>query len=544
MKVTRKAEQSKSIPEEKKMDQEIKKTSKPKLGELLVQYGIITSNMLKNALKRQSQVGGQIGSTLIEMGYLTTDALLEFLSKQLGVPSVNLFKLNIAPETLKALPLEKIKEFKVLPLEIDDKFTLAMVNPTDYIAIKDIEFTLGKRVNPVVVTSSQMEAAIKSLETKGIKEIKGAEIEKGLARISEDVAGDMKTLLKQLAESKAMDLQLTAGVPPSFKMGSELRRLSMSPLTPEHMNTYAQALLSEKQWENFDIANDLDFAFTDEELGRFRGNIYKQRNSVSITIRRIPDHMPGLRELGLPDELEPYALKTQGLILITGPASHGKSTTLAALIDIINTKRKCNIITLEDPIEYLHKHKNSNVNQREILTDTSSFQDGLKHIFRQDPDVIVVGEMRDPESFRIALQAAETGHLVLSTLHARNATSTIERVIDIFPPYEQSQIRSQIADSLLLVLSQRLVIKKDRSGLVLAYEKLINTLKIKNFIRDGKTHQIRSQMQVPSEDYSSIDVSLAKLCMEGKITAEEGARHADDASYYQNMTKGSGIGRG
>ena len=525
------------------MNQEIKKTGKPKLGELLVQYGIITSNMLKNALKRQSQAGGQIGSTLIEMGYLTTDALLEFLSKQLGVPSVNLFKLNITPETLKALSLEKIKEFKVLPLEIDDKFTLAMVNPTDYIAIKDIEFTLGRRVNPVVVTSSQMEAAIKSLDTKGITEIKGTEIEECLVCISEDVAGDIKTLLRQLAESKAMDLQLTAGVPPSFKMGSELRRLSMSPLTPEHMNTYAQALLSEEQWKNFDIANDLDFAFTDKELGRFRVNIYKQRNSVSITIRRIPDHVPGLRELGLPDELEPYVLKTQGLILITGPASHGKSTTLATLIDIINTKRKCNIITLEDPIEYLHKHKNSNVNQREILTDTSSFQDGLKHIFRQDPDVIVVGEMRDPESFRIALQAAETGHLVLSTLHARNATSTIERVIDIFPPYQQSQIRSQIADSLLLVLSQRLVIKKDRSGLVLAYEKLINTLKIKNFIREGKTHQIRSQMQVPVEEYSSLDVSLAKLCMEGEITVEEGARHADDPYFYQNMTKGNRMGR-
>ena len=525
------------------MNQEIKRGKKTRLGELLVEYEIITMAMLENALKRQSQSGGQIGSILIEMGYITTDALLEFLGKQLGVPSVNLFKLDIPPESLKALPLEKIKEFKAIPLEIDDKFLLAMVNPKDYLTIQDIEFKLGKRVTPVVVASSQMEAAIRSLETKGPGEIKGVEIEKSLATVGGEDTGDMKMLLKQLAGSTASDLQLTAGVPPSLKMGSELKRFSLPPLTPENMETYAQGLLSEAQRRKFSSTNDIDFAFTDSECGRFRANIYKQRNSVSITIRRIPDHIPGITELGLPAELESYVLKSQGLILITGPASHGKSTTLASLVDIINTKRKCNIITLEDPIEYLHKHKNSNVNQREIGIDTDSFHAGLKRIFRQSPDVIVIGEMRDPESFQIALQAAETGHLVLSTLHSRNATSTIERVIDIFPPYQQNQIRSQIADSLLLVLSQRLITKKDGSGLVLATERLINTLKIKNFIRDAKTHQIRSQMQVPGEEYSSLDVSIAGLCLEGEISPEEGAKHADDLTFYQHYIKNKGMGR-
>ncbi len=524
------------------MSKEIKKIQKPKLGELLVAYEIITPAMLENALQRQSQVGGQIGSTLIEMGYLTTDALLEFLGKQLGVPSVNLFKLDIPPETLQALPLEKIKEFKAIPLEIDDKLLLAMVNPKDYLAIQDIEFKLGKRLSPVVVTAAQMEVAIKSLETGGTK-IKSPEGEIHLTDRSEEITSDIHTLLKHLTQSAASDLQLTAGVPPSLKMGSELRRLNLPPLTPELMNTYAQSLLPEELQRKFSRTNDLDFAFTEKELGRLRVNIYKQRNSVSITIRRIPDYIPELSELGLPEELENFALKRQGLILITGPASHGKSTTLASLVDIINTKRKSNIITLEDPIEYLHKHKNSNVNQREIGIDTESFHAGLKRIFRQGPDVIVIGEMRDPESFQIALQAAETGHLVLSTLHARNATSTIERIIDIFPPYQQNQIRSQLADSLLLVLSQRLVLKKDGSGLVLATERLVNTLKIKNFIRDAKTHQIRSQMQIPGEEYSSIDVSLANLCNAGQITAEEGARHADDPAFYQSLVKGERRGR-
>lgn len=517
------------------------KDRKPKLGEILLTYGIITSNMLKNALRRQLQVGGQIGSILIEMGYVSVDTLLDFLSKQFGVSPANLFKIDIPPQVLKILPLEKIKEYKVLPLEIDDKFTLAMVNPSDFVAIKDIEFILGKRVHPVVVTSAQMKAAIKSLESKGVRELKGYEIEKSSAALSEEAASDMRILLNRLVESDASDLQLTAGVPPSLKFGNELMRLNMPPLTPQEMITCAKALMSEDQQKKFDSSNELDFAFTDNEKGRFRVSVYKQRSSISITIRRIFDYIPGLKELGLPAELRSYALKLQGLILITGPAGHGKSTTMASLVDIINTTRKCNIITLEDPIEYLHKHKNSNVNQREIGIDTVSFFEGMKHIFRQDPDVIVIGEMRDTDSFKIALQAAETGHLILSTLHARNATSTIARIIDMFPPHQQSQIRNQLADCLLLILSQRLVKKKDGSGLILAYEKLINTFKIKNFIREGKTHQIRSQMQIPGEEYSSIDASLAKLCLEGKITAEEGALHSDYLSFYQDMIKGKGM---
>lgn len=526
------------------MTDRARKEMKPRLGEILVEYGIITSNMLENALRRQSQVGGQIGSVLIEMGYISPDTLLEFMSKKVGTPSVNLFTIDIPREVLASIPHEKIMEYKVLPVEIDNKFMVAMVNPNDYVAIRDLEFIIGRRITPVIVPAAQMDAALKLLESQETTELRGSEIEKACIVTSEEVTGeavDMNMLLSRLAESKATDLQLTAGVPPSLKMSTELQRLNLPPLTPEQTILYANALMSGERREKFKTANDIDFAFTDPELGRFRVNIYKQRNSVSITLRRIPDRIPDLIELGLPEDLEEMALKNQGLILITGPAGHGKSTTLAALVDIINTKRKCNIITLEDPIEYLYKHKNSNVNQREIGLDTASFHEGLKHIFRQDPDVIVIGEMRDPASFEIALQAAETGHLVLSTLHSRNATSTIERVIDIFPPHQQPQIRTQLADSLIMVLSQRLVLNKDKTGSVLAYEKLVNNFKIKNFIREGKTHQIRSQMLVPGEDYSSIDVSLARLCLEGKITAEEGAKHADNVAFYQDTLRGKGI---
>ncbi|MDP2754146.1 MAG: ATPase, T2SS/T4P/T4SS family, partial [Nitrospirota bacterium] len=361
---------------------------KQRLGELLIEQGLISTIQLKDALRRQSQVGGQIGSILVEMGLITIDDLLNFLNKQLGVPSVNLFKVDITPELLKLMPLEKFKTMKVIPLGIDENsVTLAMVNPHDMISIRDIEFSIGKKVNPVVVPASQMEVAIQSLMTNPEIGIVGESIEKEARRAETKKAPKLMSLLKYLADSPATDILLTAGVPPSIKLSNDIKRASMDPLTPLDCERYARELTSEKDWEIFTQKGDCDLAVTYPEVGRFRVNFYKQRHSISITLRHIKDNLPSLKELNLPDWLEEYAMKTQGLILISGSAGHGKTTTLAAMVDFINTTRKCNIITLEDPIEYLHKHKKSNVNQREIGLDTESFYEGLKHVFRQDPDV-------------------------------------------------------------------------------------------------------------------------------------------------------------
>lgn len=511
---------------------------KQRLGELLIEQGLISTIQLKDALRRQSQVGGQIGSILVEMGFITIDDLLNFLNKQLGVPSVNLFKVDITPELLKLMPLEKIKTMKVIPLSIDENsVTLAMVNPHDMISIRDIEFSIGKKVNPVVVPASQMEVAIQSLMTNPEIGIVGESIEKEARRAETKKAPKLMSLLKYLADSPATDILLTAGVPPSIKLSNDIKRASMDPLTPIDCERYARELTSEKDWEIFTQKGDYDLAVTYPEIGRFRANFYRQRNSISITLRHIKEILPSLKELNLPDWIEEYAMKTQGLILISGPAGHGKTTTLAAIVDIINTNRRCNIVTLEDPIEYLHKHKKSNVNQREIGLDTESFYEGLKHVFRQDPDVIVVGEMRDPESFAIALQAADTGHLVLSTVHANTSTSTIERIINTFPPHQQNMIRSRIADTLLFVIAQRLVPLKKGEGRILAYEKLINSYSIKNFIREGKTHQIRGQLQTGTDDFAPIDISLAKLYTSGLITFESGLTYSENKQFYKDLTK-------
>ncbi len=513
---------------------------KQRLGELLVEHGLINTNQLKEALKRQAQVGGQLGSILVEMGIITNEDLLIFLSQQLGIPATNLFKLNIEPDILKLLPIEKIKAMKVIPVSIDEStVTLAMVNPKDMLSIRDIEFSLGKKVKPVVVPASQMDAAIQSLLSNPEIGLTGENVEKEAHKVEPTKAPPLMSLLKYLITSPATDMLLTAGVAPSIKLSNDIKRASMNTLTPFDCERYARELVSEKDWEIFIKKGDYDFAVTYPEFGRFRVNLYRQRNSVSITIRHIQDILPSLEELNLPEWIGELVLSPQGLIIVSGPAGHGKTTTLAAMVDIINSNKKCNVITLEDPIEYLHKHKKSNVNQRDIGIDTESFYEGLKHIFRQDPDVIVIGEMRDADSCAIALQAADTGHLVITTVHASTSASTIERIINMFPPHQQGLIRTRIADSLLFVFAQRLIPMKSGEGRLLAYEKIINSHSIKNLIREGKTFQIKSQMLSGSEDFTSLEASLAKLYLSGLINFEAGLLYSENKQFYKELTKGA-----
>ena len=346
-------------------------------------------------------------------------------------------------------------------------------------------------------------------------------------------------LCRQLVVERASDLLLSAGAPPSLKKDGELLRLPYPALTPQQMVLYARGLMTESQWEEFQLCKEQDFSCSFPEVGRFRVNVYLQRGSIACSIRATIEDIPSMAELGLPPWLGDYALRPHGLILIAASTGQGKTTTLAALVDLINTVKRANIVTIEEPIEYQHRHKLSNVNQREVGIDTDSFQEGLKRVFRQAPDVIVIGEIRDPESAAIAIQAACTGHLVLSTVHASSSTTAIERLIDIFAPVHQHQIRNQLAESLLLVLGQRLVPVKDGKGRVLACEKLINSNRVRSLIREGKTHLIRSLLQQGTDDFHCLDAELAQLCREGKITFEEGLKQCDSSGFFHDaMTRG------
>ncbi len=516
-----------------------KSAKRLRLGELLVKSGLINQEQLLQVLKRQTQVGGQLGSILIDMGFITTDELLDFLSKKLGVQGINLFETNIEAPILNILSREKMSSLKVLPLASDSStVTLAMVNPQDFITISEIEFMLGKKIKAKVVPAFMMEAAIKSLPNRRDQPLKGEAI-KQMTLFEREKMGDIPELLPflhSLSEKGASDILLTSGAPPSVRINNKLERLPMLPLTPADCERFARELIPYNEWDNFINQNEIDFAVSFHDVGRFRVNVYRQRNSISMTIRPVTYSVMSMVELNIPDWIKDFVFKPQGMILVSGPSGHGKTTTLAAMLDLINTHKKCNVITFEDPIEFLHKHKMSNINQREIGTDTESFISGMRHVFRQNPDVIVIGEMRDRETFEMALRAADTGHLVISSVHSDYSTSIFDRVIAMFEPYQQELIRTMLADTLLLVLSQRLIPRKDGKGRILALEKLINTYRIKKLIKEKNTHQIRSQMQAGSDDFESIDVAISKLYKRGLITFEEGLVYVEEEQFYRELT--------
>jgi twitching motility protein PilT len=511
-----------------------------KIGYLLLESNIITPEQLSVALKRQSQSGERIGSVLLQLGYLDTDTLLDILHQHSGSPSIDLFRSQIDPYILDILSLEQMKHFQVLPISQSSKGLLvAMADPGDIRAIDELTFITGRNIVPVIVPHTQLSAVLRYIEQQGGEFngfLSGKDVE--AEQITESIPGSIELtfLIKLLIEKNASDLLLSAGVPPCLKLNNEIIRLSGMNLTPAEVEKTARELMTDLQWQEFSAKGELDFGLSSSEIGRFRINAYRQRGTISLAIRNIIENIPSVAALGLPDWLDEYVLNSQGLILITGPVGHGKSTTLAALVNVINSIRKCNIITIEDPIEFLHKHRMSNINQREVGRDTPSFNEGLKHIFRQAPDVIVIGEMRDPESFEIAMQAAETGHLVISTMHSSTSTTAIERIIEIFPPEKQQQIRVQLAEVLLLILNQRLIPRKNGNGRALAYEKLANSPRIRNMIREGKTHHIRSLFQHSAEEFHPIDSSLSSLVRKGEISLEEGIKYCENPAALREMT--------
>ncbi|BFU46773.1 type IV pilus twitching motility protein PilT [Krasilnikovia sp. MM14-A1004] len=340
-----------------------------------------------------------------------------------------------------------------------------------------------------------------------------------------DGSGDLAVLdqmLRMLVESRGSDLHLTVGSPPMIRVDGGLRPLpGYGKLNSADTALLARAALNPKQWDTFLREKELDFAHSIVGVSRFRGNIYVQRNSFGCVFRAIPHKIKPLDELGMPDSVSRLAYLPRGLVLVTGPTGSGKTTTLASVLDLANRSRSAHIITIEDPIEFLHPHKRCVVNQREVGADTETFASALKHALRQDPDIILVGELRDLETTSTALTAAETGHLVLATLHTQSATQTIDRVIDIFPPHQQLQIRAQLAASLQGVVTQALAPRADGKGRVVVCEILTATPAIRSLIREGKSHQIPSFMQSGANDgMLAFDQHLADRVREGLVSLD------------------------
>ncbi len=328
-------------------------------------------------------------------------------------------------------------------------------------------------------------------------------------------------LVNIATSKKASDIHITVGMPPVLRINGQLINFGEEKLRPDDTKTLVYETLSEHLIKELEENGEVDTSFSSPGIGRYRVNAYKQRGSYGMALRIIPLEIPNIDDLGLPPVVKDLARLPRGLILVTGPTGSGKSTTLATMINQINNERKCHILTLEDPIEYLHKHNQSIVNQREIGTDSRSFASSLRAALRQDPDVILVGEMRDLETISIALTAAETGHLVLSTLHTNGAAKTIDRIIDVFPPHQQQQVRIQFSSAIQAIISQQLLPKSDESGRVAAFEIMVATSAIRNLIREDKIHQIDTAIQTGAKyQMQPMDSSLLELYKRGLISKD------------------------
>jgi twitching motility protein PilT len=349
----------------------------------------------------------------------------------------------------------------------------------------------------------------------------------------------IEELLQEAVARHASDLHLTVGVPPIIRVHGSLDRMNFPTLKPDDTRQLLESMTTDERRRQFQETGEVDFSHAIFGLSRFRVNAFQQRGAIAIAIRVISEKVPSLDELGLPDIIKNFSRKPRGLVLVTGPTGSGKSTPMAAMIDLINDERSCNILTLEDPIEYLHRHKNSLVNQREIGADTQSFANGLRAALREDPDVILVGEMRDMETISIAVRAAETGHLVLATLHTGDAAQTVDRIIDVFPPHQQQQIRVQLSLTLQGIVAQQLLPRMNGSGRVAAVEVLVATPAARNLIREGKSHQLLSVIQTGAKSgMQSTDAALRDLCRSGIISDEEAMAHAMDLENFLRLRRG------
>jgi twitching motility protein PilT len=353
---------------------------------------------------------------------------------------------------------------------------------------------------------------------------------------------NLKQLLFTMVEKGASDIHLTANMAPTLRIDGSMISLKLPPLRSEHVKQLVYEHINEEQKIRFEKQNNLDFSISVPNLSRFRGNLMVQRGSVAAVFRQIPFKIRSFEELGLPPVVRELAEKPRGLVLVTGATGSGKSTTLATIIDLINSEQRGHILTIEDPIEFVHQHKLSVVNQREVGTDCASFKEALKYALRQDPDVVLVGEMRDQETIEAALTIAETGHLAFATLHTNTAVSSINRVIDVFPPHQQTQIRTQLSMTLLGVLSQQLIPRAGGSGRVIAIEVMVPNSAIKNLIREDKLHQVYSQMQVGQQGsgMQTMNQALANLYLQGLVTPEDAFLASGDPEELRQILQPGG----
>ncbi|HWE56508.1 MAG TPA: PilT/PilU family type 4a pilus ATPase [Acidimicrobiales bacterium] len=502
------------------------------VGEFLVTRKVLSRDVLEQALITEAETGVPLAKLLSSEGLVAERDLVAAVADQLGLP---MWDPDISPIPAilgGMLPVAMCQRYRAVAVGMNgNELTVAMENPMDQDAVKQISAETGWVVRPVLAAGSDVTLAVEVLYGVESAPTPVADTDEGAAPTPTEV--HINELLAEMVEAGASDLHLSAGLPPCIRIDGNMRPMGDHvELTPSEIRRLVYSILTQRQREKFEENLELDTSHPVPNVGRFRLNVFLQRDSVGAVLRAIPYKIVPLEKLGIPAVVGGLANMPRGLVLVTGPTGSGKSTTLASIIDVINTTHSSHIMTVEDPIEFVHSHKRCVVNQREVGEDTKSFSAALKHVLRQDPDVILVGEMRDLETISTALTAAETGHLVFGTLHTQDAPQSIDRVIDVFPAHQQQQIRVQLASALQAVVTQQLVPRAGGRGRAVACEILVVTPAVRNLIREGKVHQIYSAMQGGGKyGMQTMDQSLADLVRAGAISMDlalERCHHEDD----------------
>jgi twitching motility protein PilT len=526
--------------------------SSRQLGEFLVERKVLSRHDLEQALAIEASEGIPLAKILISESLVGERDLVAAIAHQMGVPFIDFEHRPVNPMVDRLIPDELARRHMAVAVDIDGtELLVAMEDPSNHEVIQHLQEVTGWIIRPLLAVRSDIRALVNAMygadpRTSGEA---GGGLEMDLTGADEVRAGlddlgptdlHINELLDRLVDLNGSDLHLTAGLPPCVRVHGDIKPLTEFPeMNGSEIRRMLYGILTQKQREKFENELELDTSHSVPQVGRFRVNVFLQRDSMGAVLRAIPFEIKPLEKLGLPASVAEFAKLPRGLVLVTGPTGSGKSTTLASLVDIINATKPCHIMTVEDPIEFLHHHKSAVVNQREVGEDTQSFANALKHVLRQDPDVILVGEMRDLETISTALTAAETGHLVFATLHTQDAPQSIDRVIDVFPAHQQQQIRVQLAAALQGVVTQQLIPKPNGQGRALCAEVLVATPAVRNLIREGKIHQIYSSMQAGGRyGMVTMDQSLAALVRNHQITLEAALERCSNEDDLRRLVTG------
>ena len=504
------------------------------LGEFLVDRHVLSRDDLQVAIAEARRTGDPLPAVLLRHNLVGEKDITAAIAEALSLRFVDFTDSPLNPDAATTVPADIARERLAIGVDFEGaKLVVAFAEPGDDDAVTAVGAATGYEIIPAAAGRYELAKAIESVYGPSHPDAPPLRAAIGDFEDDFDQGLHVNTLLERLVESRGSDLHLASGSPPIMRVHGELRAMPDMPvLNGSEIREMIYAILGQKQREKFETELELDTSYSLPGKGRFRINVFLQRDAVGAVMRAIPFEIVEFSQLGLPASVQTFAELPRGLVLVTGPTGSGKSTSLASLVDIINREKAVHIMTVEDPIEFLHTHKRSVVNQREVGEDTHSFAAALKHVLRQDPDVILVGEMRDLETIQTALTAAETGHLVFATLHTQDAPQSIDRVIDVFPAHQQQQIRVQLAASLQGIVTQQLIPLAGGTGRAVAAEVLVATPAIRNLIREGKVHQIYSMMQAGGKyGMVTMDQELARLVRSGRISLEsalERSQHEED----------------